>query len=82
MVPDCRGLILDSARAVLRRSQLSLGLVEYSLAIEDESDSLDAVVIEQTPMPSEEAVVPAGTELDLYLGEDGEAPRFELEIDE
>lgn len=81
MVPDCSGLILDSARAVLRRAQLSVGLVEYSLEIEDESDSLEAVVIEQTPMPSEEALLPAGTELDLYLGEEGEAPRFELEIE-
>lgn len=81
-VPDCSGLTLDSARAVLRRAQLSVGLVEYSLEIEDESDSLEAVVIEQTPMPSEEALVPAGTELDLYLGEDGEAPRSELEIEQ
>lgn len=82
MVPDCSGLILDSARAVLRRAQLSVGLVEYSLEIEDESDSLESVVIEQTPLPSEEASVPAGTELDLYLGEEGEAPRFELEIEQ
>lgn len=80
-VPDLTGLSLDSARATLRRGLLGLGLVEYSLEIEDEGDSLDAVVIEQHPLPTESAVVPAGTELDLYLGEEGESPRSDLDLD-
>ena len=81
-VPDCQGLSLDSARAVLRCAQLGLGLVEYSLAIEDAADSSEALVIEQHPLPNESAAVQAGTELDLYLGEEGEAPRSALEIEE
>lgn len=77
-IPDCRGLVLDSARTLIRRSQLSLGLVEFSLEIEDLEDSLEAVVLEQHPVLNDEILFPAGTELDLYLGEQGESPRTAL----
>lgn len=74
IVPNVRGLLLDAVRAQLEASKLSLGLVEYSVACESLDDSLEAVVIRQHLNPSSRNRVPAGTELDLYLGRPREAP--------
>jgi len=67
-MPNLIGLSLDSARSCLINARLSLGLVEYGERCEDAADSLNALVIEQHLPPSSEAVVLAGTEIDLYLG--------------
>lgn len=74
-MPDLVGLSLDSARVALIRGRLSLGLIEYSESCEDADDSAEAVVIEQHVAPNEQAILPAGTEIDLYMGRNGDAPR-------
>ena len=71
-IPSLIGKPLDAARKQLIESQLSLGLVEYSPKCEDASDSLRAVVLSQHLAPDPGERVPAGTELDLYLGLSGE----------
>ena len=81
-MPNLVGLSLDSVRAQLIRGRLSLGLVEYSESCEDENDSMDARVIDQHLPPTEEAVVPAGTEIDVYLGLESDAPRHQLPVQE
>lgn len=80
-MPDLAGLPLDSVRAHLIRSRLSLGLVEYSEACEDADDSAEAVVIEQHIPPTAEARLPAGTEIDIYMGLEGDGPRQAVEQD-
>jgi beta-lactam-binding protein with PASTA domain len=72
-IPNLKGQTLDSARKHLMRAQLSLGLVEYSSRCEDSSDSLRAIVLNQHLAPDVVRNVPAGTELDLYLGLSGES---------
>lgn len=67
-VPDLKGMTLVEARAALMESKLSVGLVEYAESVEDASDSSRAKVLEQHLLPTLEKTVPAGTELDLYLG--------------
>lgn len=71
-IPDLIGQSLDSARHQLTRARLSLGLVEYSSSCEDTSDSLKARVLHQHLAASNDRTVPAGTELDLYLGLSGD----------
>lgn len=80
-MPDLVGLPLDSVRARLIRGRLSLGLVEYSESCEDGGDSADAVVLDQHLPPTEDAVVPAGTEIDVYLGLESDAPRRSTAVD-
>jgi beta-lactam-binding protein with PASTA domain len=67
-VPDLKGMTLDEARTALVEAKLSVGLVEYAESVEDASDSTRAKVLEQHLSPTLERIVPAGTELDLYLG--------------
>ncbi|MDA0302907.1 MAG: PASTA domain-containing protein [Bacteroidetes bacterium] len=71
-IPSLIGQSLDSARAQLTRSQLSVGLVEYSMACEDAKDSLNSTVLHQHLKATNSRIVPAGTELDLYLGLPGD----------
>jgi beta-lactam-binding protein with PASTA domain len=71
-IPNLVGQPLDSARHQLTRAQLSLGLVEYSTSCEDASDSLNSRVLNQHLRASNVKKVPAGTELDLYLGLPGD----------
>jgi beta-lactam-binding protein with PASTA domain len=80
-MPNLVGLSLDSVRAELIRGRLSLGLVEYSESCEDADDSLEALVIDQHLPPTEDAVVPAGTEIDVYLGLSSDASRRAPAVD-
>lgn len=72
-IPNLKGLNLDSARRVLEHSKLSLGLVEYAESVEDASDSARATILNQHLKPRRNQRVPAGTELDLYLGLRGDS---------
>ena len=67
-MPRLRGLSLDSARRTLIVAKLGVGLVEYSLGCEDAQDSVHAVVLTQHIAPNRSRILPAGTEIDLYLG--------------
>ena len=77
-IPNLTGKTLAEARSILTEAKLSLGLVEYAESVEDAGDSLRATVLEQHLAPSQELVVPAGTELDLFLGLRWDRPRTEL----
>ncbi len=72
-IPNLIGQTLDSARHRLTRAQLSLGLVEYSESCDDAKDSLKATVLQQHLPANNDLSIPAGTELDLYLGLPGES---------
>ena len=67
-VPNVKGLTLEEARTALLEAKLSVGLVEFAESVEDASDSARAKVLEQHLLPTRDKAVPAGTELDLYLG--------------
>lgn len=78
-VPNLRGLTLADARVALLEAKLSVGLVEFAESVEDASDSARAKVLEQHLAPTSEKTVPAGTELDLYLGLRWDRGRTELD---
>ncbi|MEY5043407.1 MAG: hypothetical protein RJA19_634 [Bacteroidota bacterium] len=63
LVPDVMGLTLDSARAVLGRSQFAVGLASFR-GCNSGADSSGAVVVMQVP-PADGTQVPMGTEIDL-----------------
>ena len=63
LVPDVLGLTLDSARAVLGRSQFAVGLASFR-GCGSGADSTSAVVVSQVP-PADGMKVPMGTEIDL-----------------
>lgn len=67
-VPNVKGLTLAEARTTVLKAKMSIGLVEFAESVEDASDSARAKVLEQHLLPTRDKAVPAGTELDLYLG--------------
>lgn len=78
-VPNLSGLTLEEAREALLEAKLSVGLVEFAESVEDASDSARAKVLEQHLAPTSEQAVPAGTEMDLYLGLRWDRGRTELD---
>lgn len=64
-VPNLSGLTLQEARFALRGASLSLGTVRYQGTI---TDSLRAVVIEQSPAPGED-MVSIGAPIGILLAE-------------
>jgi len=77
-IPNLRGKTLDEARRILVDAKLSLGLVEYAESVEDDADSLKATVLQQHLKPTTSKSIPAGTELDLYMGLRWDRARTEL----
>lgn len=67
VVPNLSGLSLREARKQLTLSYLNTGKIYYDKDIQNAQDSLNCVVSRQKPMASEDATLPMGSNVDIWL---------------
>lgn len=70
-VPDVTKMRLLRAVDAVQDNSLNIGRLVFDSSVENYSDSLNAVVYRQSPLPSEYSVS-MGSEVDLYLTVDGD----------
>lgn len=66
-VPDFSGLTLAEVLTILSEKQLQPGSVQYDASVTNQSDSVVARVISQSPVADSTMVVPAGSSINLIL---------------
>ncbi len=66
-IPDLKGMPLNIAKDILIDNYLNTGRIYFDNTIKSYSDSISGFVYRQIPAPTQEAVFPLGTRVELHI---------------